>query len=171
MSDSCDPICSPSSSSVHGISQARILEWLPFPPLGDLPDLRMDPASPALAGRFFTSEPLGKPIWKVIHTFLFMKTLLQFLLLLSSSKKFEWFNFPLKYSLLKTPYHVRKEYGDFLIWLNIFNGSIIWLYIVRFLPESQIKLRKTCWTNLLYSSKSYMHIAGRMMMIKIISKA
>ena len=28
-SDSCDPTdCSPSGSSVHGISQARILEWV-----------------------------------------------------------------------------------------------------------------------------------------------
>ena len=27
----CDPIdCSPSDSSVHGISQARILEWVPM---------------------------------------------------------------------------------------------------------------------------------------------
>ena len=30
--------CSPPGSSVHGIFQARILEWLPFPPPGDLPD-------------------------------------------------------------------------------------------------------------------------------------
>ena len=29
MSDSCDPMdCSPTDSSVHGISQARILEWV-----------------------------------------------------------------------------------------------------------------------------------------------
>ena len=29
MSDSCDPMeCSPAASSVHGISQARILEWV-----------------------------------------------------------------------------------------------------------------------------------------------
>ena len=33
----CDPMdCSPTDSSVHGILQARILEWLPFPPPGDL---------------------------------------------------------------------------------------------------------------------------------------
>ena len=30
--------CSPPDSSVHGISQARILEWVPFPPPTDLPD-------------------------------------------------------------------------------------------------------------------------------------
>ena len=39
--------CSPSGSSVHGFSQARILEWLPFPSPGDLPDPEMDPPFPA----------------------------------------------------------------------------------------------------------------------------
>ena len=37
---------------------------LPFPPPGDLPDQGIKPASlvsPALAGRFFTTEPSGKP--------------------------------------------------------------------------------------------------------------
>ena len=33
---------------------------LPFPPLGDLPDPGIEPASFALAGGFFTSEPPGK---------------------------------------------------------------------------------------------------------------
>ena len=31
--------CSPPGSSVHGIFQARTLEWLPFPSPGDLPNL------------------------------------------------------------------------------------------------------------------------------------
>ena len=34
---------------------------LPFPPPGDLPDPEIKPVSPALAGGFFTTEPLGKP--------------------------------------------------------------------------------------------------------------
>ena len=34
---------------------------LPFPSLGDLPDSGIKPTSPILAGRFFTSEPPGKP--------------------------------------------------------------------------------------------------------------
>ena len=36
---------------------------LPFPPPGDLPDLGIEPTSPAFAGRlgFFTTEPPGKP--------------------------------------------------------------------------------------------------------------
>ena len=35
----CDPMdYSPPGSSVHRILQARILEWVAFPPPGDLPD-------------------------------------------------------------------------------------------------------------------------------------
>ena len=33
---------------------------LPFPSPGDLPDPGIEPASPALAGGFFTTEPPGK---------------------------------------------------------------------------------------------------------------
>ena len=34
---------------------------LPFPFSGNLPDPRIEPVSPALAGGFFTSEPPQKP--------------------------------------------------------------------------------------------------------------
>ena len=45
----------------------RQVYWsgVPFPPPGDLPDPGMEPespASPALAGGFFTTEPPGKPL-------------------------------------------------------------------------------------------------------------
>ena len=33
---------------------------LPFPPPGDVPDPGIEPASPVQAGRFLTTEPLGK---------------------------------------------------------------------------------------------------------------
>ena len=56
----CDPMdCNPPGSSVHGILQARILEWVAIPPPGDLPDPGIEPTSltsPALAGRFFTTN-------------------------------------------------------------------------------------------------------------------
>ena len=48
--------CSLPGSSVHGISQARILEWLPFLPPGDLSDPETVPSSPALTGELFTAE-------------------------------------------------------------------------------------------------------------------
>ena len=47
---------------VHGISQARILWWVPCPPPRDLPDPGIKPKSPALAGGFFTTESSGKPL-------------------------------------------------------------------------------------------------------------
>jgi len=50
---------------VHGIFYARIVEWLPFPAPGDLPNPGIKPiflASPALASRFFTTAPPGKPL-------------------------------------------------------------------------------------------------------------
>ena len=42
-----------------------IRSWggLPFPSPGDLPDPSIEPASPALAGRFFTTEPSGRLQW------------------------------------------------------------------------------------------------------------
>ena len=36
-----------------------------FPSPGDLPDPGTEPGSPALAGGFFTTEPLEKPYFKV----------------------------------------------------------------------------------------------------------
>ena len=53
---------SPPSSPVHGILQARTLEWVAFCSPGDLPDPGIEPASPGLTDGFFTTEPLGKPI-------------------------------------------------------------------------------------------------------------
>ena len=62
-----DPVsCSPPGSSVRGILQAGILEWLPCPPPGDLPDPGIKPAafmSPALAGGLFAASSTGKPFF------------------------------------------------------------------------------------------------------------
>ena len=49
---------SPPGPSVHGILQARVLEWVVISSSGDLPHPRIEPTShtaPALAGRFFTT--------------------------------------------------------------------------------------------------------------------
>ena len=54
--------------SVYGISQARILDWLPFPSPGDLPNPGIKPMPPALAGGFFTTQPPGQPLH--IYTYL-----------------------------------------------------------------------------------------------------
>ena len=59
----CDLMdCSQPGSSVHGISQARILEWAAISFSRDFPNLGIEPMSPALAGGLFTTEPPDKPI-------------------------------------------------------------------------------------------------------------
>ena len=45
-----------------GFSRQEHWRGLPFPSPGDLPDPGMEPASPALAGGFFTTALPGKPI-------------------------------------------------------------------------------------------------------------
>ena len=52
--------CGLSGSSVHGIFQARVLEW-PFPSPGDLPNPEIKPGSPTLQADASLSEPPGKP--------------------------------------------------------------------------------------------------------------
>ena len=49
-----DPLC-------IGFPKQEYRSGLPFPPPGDLPDRGTELAPPALAGRFFPTEPPGKP--------------------------------------------------------------------------------------------------------------
>ena len=58
----CDPVdWSPLGYSVHGIFLARILEWLPVPIPGDLPNPGFETASPVLAGRVTLALPGKEP--------------------------------------------------------------------------------------------------------------
>ena len=60
----CDPVnCSWPGSSVHGILQARLLEWVVMTSSRGLPDPGIEPLSlisPALAGGFFTTRAAGE---------------------------------------------------------------------------------------------------------------
>ena len=62
----CNPMdCSLADSSVHGIFQARILEWVAISYSGDLHHSGikpMFPLSPPLAGRFFITTSPEKPM-------------------------------------------------------------------------------------------------------------
>ena len=53
--------CTPPGSSIHGISQARMLEWGPVPSPGDLPDLGIEPGTLALQADSLPTQPPGKP--------------------------------------------------------------------------------------------------------------
>ena len=71
MSDSfCDPMdCSPPGSSVGGISQARILEWVAISFSGDLPDTRVEPTLPAYQADSLSFIYLGSQSICVYFTF------------------------------------------------------------------------------------------------------
>ena len=53
--------CSPPVSSDHGTSREKYWSGSPYLSPGDLPDPRIEPASPAVAGRFFLNESPEKP--------------------------------------------------------------------------------------------------------------
>ena len=65
--------CNLSGSSDHEIFQARMLEGLPFPSPGDLPNPEIEAGSPALQADALPSEPprkLGKFYFsKNVHFF------------------------------------------------------------------------------------------------------
>ena len=58
----CDPVdYSLPGSSVHGILQVRILEWVAISFSRDLPNPGIEPGSPALQADALSSQPPGKP--------------------------------------------------------------------------------------------------------------
>ena len=57
----CRTLCDPMAYIVHGILQARILEWVAFPFSGDLPNPGIKPRSSILQADSLPAEPQEKP--------------------------------------------------------------------------------------------------------------
>ena len=69
VAQSCPALCDPMDYAVHGILQARILEWVVSPFSGDLPNPGIEPRSLALQADSLPPEPQGNPIinkWDLI---------------------------------------------------------------------------------------------------------
>ena len=82
--------CRPPDSSVFmGFPGQEYWSGLPFPSPGDLPNPGIEPMSPAVADRFFTTEPPGKP------------SVLQFM----GSQR-------VRYNLATEQQHCNKNYGS-----------------------------------------------------------
>ena len=68
----CNPVdCSPPGSSVHGIFQSRILEWVAISSSGGSSwprDQTHVSYVSCIVGQFFTTEPLRKPIIYLIYS-------------------------------------------------------------------------------------------------------
>ena len=60
----CDPVgCSLPGSSIHGILQARILEWVAISFSKDHPNPGIEPGSPTLQADTLPSEPPGTSVY------------------------------------------------------------------------------------------------------------
>ena len=57
----CPTLCDPMGYTVHGILQARILEWVAMPSSRDIPNPGIQPRSPTLQTDSSPAEPPGKP--------------------------------------------------------------------------------------------------------------
>ena len=81
----CHPVdCSPSGSSVHGILQARIPEWVAKTSSRGSSQLGIKPGSPALQADSLPSEPPRKPSHLMPGTILSTSTILIALILPTS---------------------------------------------------------------------------------------
>ena len=61
VTQSCPILWYPMDYTVHGILQARILEWVAFPFSRDLPNPGIEPRSPTLQVVSLPVEPQGEP--------------------------------------------------------------------------------------------------------------
>ena len=61
VAQSCPTLCSPMDYTVHGILQARILQWVAFPFSRALPNPGIEPRVPTLQVDSLPAKPQGKP--------------------------------------------------------------------------------------------------------------
>ena len=122
----CGPVdCSPPGSSVQGISQARILEWvaISFSRGSSWPGDRIHVS--CMAGEFFTIEPLRKPIIWFFSVCFFWSVQLkvcQFCLIFSKNQLLISFIFSIVFSF----------FNSIVFWLSLlfssaFFGLPLWL--------------------------------------------
>ena len=92
----CDPMdCSIPGSSVQGIFQARVLEWVPLSFIKGTSRPRDQTQVSHIAGRRFTSEPSGKIFTHKIHEYLAIALGFYNPWLISPGNFIRWANWPL----------------------------------------------------------------------------
>ena len=129
-----DPMdCSLPGSSVHGILQARKLEWVAIPSPGDLPSPGIEPVSltsPALADGFFTItisatwEALCRLIFVLVFLFRNTKEFLIFLRIYFK-ENFKIFNILRKYLILLSILNAFKKLIFLFLDVSFYFGGYI----------------------------------------------
>ena len=61
VTQSCWTLCNPRDYTVHGILQARILEWVAFPFPGDLPTQGLNPGPQKEKPQYWSGQPIPSP--------------------------------------------------------------------------------------------------------------
>ena len=147
----CDPLdCSPLGSSVHGIFQAEILEWVAMPPPEDLPNPGIEPVSPALQADFLPTETPEKPkecwYYRAIQIVTLVKTHIGWLSQRNSSKVYF-----LPLMLQKVDFFLKSGLSIITLWINIIPWArIVWgeaLIMSVFLNISVLVFQGLCNQN------------------------
>ena len=127
----------PPGSSVHGILQASIMQWVDMLSSRGSSPPRDQIRVPCIAGWFFTTEPVGKPIWSLStgNTNLWNLYLEEdYFFLHQDVDKTE-------YSLCKTNKQTNKHEA---VYLEFFYFSYVCMYVVQSLCH--VQLFATPWT-------------------------
>ena len=112
---------SPPGSSVHGVLQARLLEWVAISFSRDLPDPEIEVvslASPTLAGRFFTNCTTWEALTIVYRH-------LQITFSYFSLRTALWSQRSLD-ALLRWPFHPRAIDAIAVMWARVWHGENNW---------------------------------------------
>ena len=97
--------CSPPGSSVHGILQVRIPEWVAIPFSRGYSWPRDRTCVSCIAGKFFTTEPLGNPKWAIIFFFNWRIIALQNFVVFCQTSTWLSHRYPYIPSLWTSPFH------------------------------------------------------------------
>ena len=119
----CNPVdCSLPASSVHGILQARILEWVATPSPEDLPNPGIELGSPALQVDCLPAELPGKPSFTQSLDFIELPTFSP------CSHHWPWFEYLL-------PIEILSEILPDLEWRSVFWSPFFKLIYSQFLQH------------------------------------
>ena len=155
----CHPMgCSPPGSSVHGILQARILEWIAIPFSRGSSQSRDWTRVFCIAGRFFTTEPLGKPLSQLqVHIyFLFFGFLgkpfwLDLFKWVFSGIFCGWVYFDVEYNFLYLSFVYltwKRAYLNFKINFNLLGFSFYYHWIINLYILNTCVLRIILFTSI-----------------------
>ena len=120
--------------TVHGILQARILEWVAFSSPGNLPNPGIKPRSPTLQAGSLPAEPQGKPMYIRLLLLNFCSSMqchiLRYVLF---SKQTNW----KYYTSMPLQHPDRAESQSFISWITALDSLLLfippqWFFGIQF---------------------------------------